>query len=250
MKLPITVPERFRIIAHRGASGYAPENTLAAFRLAEKMGATEVELDVWLSRDNHIVICHDGSLDRYGYPGLHVKELELGELLKLDMGSWFSPYLFSDERMLSLEAFFTRFLERFTYHVEIKERQPGLVQKLLATITAHGLENRVIITSQHMDALVEVRTEMPIIRTGWLLINETFDRNNIDLAAAAGLFQICPRAEASTKTLVQTAHNQLSEVRAFGVFNIDLALRAIESKCDGFTINWPDWFIREDSMTQ
>ena len=79
MKLPIKVPRDFRIIAHRGASGYAPENTLAAFRLAEKMGVKEVELDVWLSKDNHIVLCHDGALDRYGYPGLHVKDLQLDE---------------------------------------------------------------------------------------------------------------------------------------------------------------------------
>lgn len=245
MRLPLTVPKNFRIIAHRGASGYAPENTLAAFRLAEKMGIEEIELDVWFSKDNHIVICHDGSLDRYGYPGLHVTQLDLDELLKLDMGSWFSPHLFSGERVLTLEILFTLFRDRFVYHVEIKEPLPGLVRQLLATIDAHGLEKRVIITSKHIDSLIEAKTAAPLIRTGWLLAKGSFSRENIDRAADAGLFQICPPAEATDKTLVEAAHTQLPEVRAWGVSGIESALQAIDSGCDGFTINWPDWFVHQ-----
>ena len=81
MKLPIVVPSGFRIIAHRGASGYAPENTLSAFLLAERMGATEVELDVRFSKDKRLVICHDETLDRFGYPGVKVADLTARDLL-------------------------------------------------------------------------------------------------------------------------------------------------------------------------
>ncbi|MGH6622063.1 MAG: glycerophosphodiester phosphodiesterase, partial [Alphaproteobacteria bacterium] len=63
---PIRVPRGFRIIAHRGASGYAPENTMAAFRLAERMGAREIEFDLQLTKDGHMVVVHDTVLDRYG----------------------------------------------------------------------------------------------------------------------------------------------------------------------------------------
>jgi glycerophosphoryl diester phosphodiesterase len=245
MRLPLTVPNNFRIIAHRGASGYAPENTLAAFRLAEKMGIKEVELDVWFSKDNHIVICHDGSLDRYGYPGRHVTKLDLDALLKLDMGSWFSPHLFSGERMLTLEMLFTLFRDRFVYHLEIKEPLPGLVRKLLATIDAHGLENRVIITSKHIDCLIRAKTAAPLIRTGWLLTKGSFRTKNIDRAAKAGLFQICPAAAETNKALVAAARTKLPEVRAWGVAGIESALQAIDSGCDGFTINWPDWFVHQ-----
>ena len=245
MRLPLTVPENFRIIAHRGASGYAPENTLAAFNLAEKMGAKEVELDVWLSRDNHIVINHDGRLDRYGYPGLHVTELELEALLKLDLGSWYSPHLFAGEKMMTLEALFAQFQDRFIYHVEIKEPLPGLAGKLLATIEAHGLENRVIITSKNLDALVDAQTSAPQIRTGWLVARGDFSENAIDRAAGAGIYQICPTAGDTDKAMVDAAHAELTEVRAWAVSGIDPALQAIESGCDGFTINWPDWFVHK-----
>lgn len=245
MRLPLAVPNNFRIIAHRGASGYAPENTLAAFRLAEKMGITQIELDVWFSKDNHIVICHDGSLDRYGYPGLHVTELDLDALLRLDMGSWFSPHLFSEERMLTLEALFALFRDRFVYHIEIKEPLPGLVRKLLATVNAHRLDNRVIITSKHINCLIRAKAAAPLIRTGWLLTRGSFSMGNIDRAANAGLFQICPPAKETNKTLVGAAHTKLPEVRAWGVSGIESALQAIDSGCDGFTINWPDWFVHQ-----
>lgn len=246
MALPVAVPKNFRIIAHRGASAYAPENTLAAFRLAEEMGATEVELDVWLSRDNHIVINHDGGLDRYGYPGLHVTELDLEALLELDMGSWFSPHLFPGERMLTLEALFAQFRKRFIYHVEIKEPLPGLVRKLLATIDAYGLKNRVIITSKHLNSLVKAQATAAQIRTGWLVAQSAFSGKTIDMAADAGVYQICPPAGDTDKAMVDAAHTKLREVRAWAVGGIEPALQAIDSGCDGFTINWPDWFVHQN----
>ncbi len=245
MKLPLTVPRNFRIIAHRGASGYAPENTHAAFRLAEQMGIKEVELDVWLTRDNHIVICHDGCLDRYGYPGLHVKDMDLKDLLTIDMGSWFSPFLFSEERMLTLETLFTQFGDRFVYHVEIKEPQPGLSRKVLAVVETHGLGRQVFITSKHIHCLIEVKSALPMIGTGWLQTKGHFTEEIVERAANAGLFQICPHAQDTTKAMVEAAHAKLPEVRAWGISAIEFALQTIDSGCDGFTINWPDWFIHE-----
>lgn len=245
MRLPVTVPRAFRIIAHRGASGYAPENTLAAFRLAEKMGVKEIELDTWLSRDNHIIICHDGSLDRYGYPDLHVKDLCLDDLLNLDMGSWFSPFLFSGEHLLTLEALFTQFGNRFVYHIEIKEPQPGLTRRIMTTINAHALEKQAFITSKDIESLIKVKNAAPIISTGWLLARGDFLEKNIERAASAELFQICPYAEDTNKAIVKTAHASLPEVRAWGIGAIESALQVIQSGCDGFTINWPDWFIHE-----
>ena len=99
-QLPIVVPSSFRIIAHRGASGYAPENTLSSLLLAERMGASEVELDVRFSKDEKLMICHDESLDRFGYPETRVGDRMATDLATLDMGSWFSPYLYRGETMM------------------------------------------------------------------------------------------------------------------------------------------------------
>lgn len=243
--LPIQVPRKFRIIAHRGASGYAPENTWAAFRLAEKMGAREIELDVRLSKDNHIVICHDGRLDRYGHPGLQVIDLSLETLLSLDMGSWFSPYFFAGERMLTLEALFTLFRDRLVYHIEIKEPQPGLPQQLLEMIAAHGLSESVIVTSFHLDALSEVRKLAPGMRIGWLLKSGAFTLETIRKGARTGLFQIGPTALEADRAMVAAAHAELPEVRAHHVHAPSAALQAIEAGCNGFTVNWPDWFVHK-----
>jgi len=64
--LPISVPENFRIIAHRGASAYAPENSAAAFKLAYEMGINEFEMDTQICNDGIVILCHDKTLDRYG----------------------------------------------------------------------------------------------------------------------------------------------------------------------------------------
>ena len=76
----IRLPEHFRAIAHRGASGLAPENTLAAFALAAELGATDVELDVQLSKDGEVFLCHDDTLDRYGYPGNRLPRMTAAEI--------------------------------------------------------------------------------------------------------------------------------------------------------------------------
>ncbi|MCL5269801.1 MAG: hypothetical protein M1457_04435 [bacterium] len=84
-------PERIDVIAHRGASAQAPENTLAAFRLAHEMGADWFELDCQFSRDGHLVVMHDGQLDRTTNGRGPVAARTLAELRRLDAGGWFDP---------------------------------------------------------------------------------------------------------------------------------------------------------------
>jgi glycerophosphoryl diester phosphodiesterase len=118
--LPIPVPANFRIIAHRGASAYAPENTHAAFVLTQRMGVSEVELDTQLTVDGKIALCHDSTLERYGHGARVVEQMSWGELAALDLGSWLSPFLFAGERMITLDDLFVTYGDVFTYHVEIK----------------------------------------------------------------------------------------------------------------------------------
>jgi len=240
-QLPIIVPSGFRIIAHRGASGYAPENTLSSFVLAKRMGASGVELDVRFSRDKKLMICHDETLDRFGYPGVKVFELTARDLLSLDMGSWFSPYLYRGERMMQLDTLFRVFGERFTYHVEMKDDDQALPQALVAMIASHNLHQQTIITSKYYPLLEQVRKLNPDLRVGWLVSQLTPE--NVQQAAKSGFFQICPRTDGIDKMRVGAAHENLPEVRAHHVSSVADALRAIESGCDGVTINWPDWLI-------
>jgi glycerophosphoryl diester phosphodiesterase len=246
LKLPIKVPTGFHVIAHRGASGYAPENTLAAFRLAEHMGCVEIEFDIQFSKDRNLIICHDRALDRYGYPGMRVEDLTLDELLLLDMGSWFSPYLYGGEPMLTLEQLLEIFRDRFIYHVEIKVPSEGIVAKLLSTIKNHGTDDQTIITSFDFDALREVQSQAPEMRVGWLVSRDGLSGDNLARASKAGFFQICPRADEMDREKVNAAHAWISEVRAHSVTGLMEMLQAIDAGCDGLTINWPDWLVHEE----
>lgn len=80
-----------KVIAHRGASGYAPENTLRAFQQAVLLGADGVELDVQLTRDGELVVIHDETLDRTTTGAGRVYSYTFAELRTLDAGRWFSP---------------------------------------------------------------------------------------------------------------------------------------------------------------
>jgi glycerophosphoryl diester phosphodiesterase len=253
MPLPIAVPPHFRIIAHRGASAYAPENTRAAFQLAAKMGIWEVELDVQLTTDGVAVLCHDASLARYGYEAQMVETMTWPELAQLDFGSWFSPYLFGGEPMWTLEGLFRTFGDRFLYHVEIKGRAAGLPQAVHDLIVAHGMQEHCFITSFADAALVAMRRIDPGYRLGWLV--QAIDEEVLARAAALELFQLCPRASGVTPEAVARARTVATEVRAWGLMGEttqhlsaevqQLIERVLASGCDGMTINWPDWVRHE-----
>jgi len=109
------------IIAHRGASAYAPENTLAAFRKAIELKAHWFELDCTLSKDNAVVVIHDDTLERTtsGVPG-EVKDFTLAELKRYDVGSWFDPK-FAAERFPSLGESLDLAKGKIGVYIEIKD---------------------------------------------------------------------------------------------------------------------------------
>lgn len=247
--LPIPVPAAFRIIAHRGASAYAPENTLPAFDLARAMGVTEVELDAQLTTDGQIALCHDGTLARYGHGPRAVETLAWPDLADLDMGAWFSPHLFGGTRMMTLPQLFDTYGAAFVYHVEIKGAAPALPAAVLDAIQRAGLAQQCILTSFSYAALQAARRLDASIRLGWLI--RAIDQEQCDQAQALGLFQLCPQANAVTPEQVATARRVVPEVRAWGVNGETvrdqaaevqaLIDRVVEAGCDGMTINWPDW---------
>lgn len=249
--LPIRVPARFRIIAHRGASAYAPENSLAAFKLARDMGVTEVELDTQLTTDGVVVVCHDATLARYGHGTRVVESLPWLTLAELDMGSWFSPHLFGGTRLITLDDLFAAFGTAFTYHVELKGKAPGLPAAVHAAIRAYDLTESVIITSFSHDMLAAMQQVKPSARLGWLV--RRIDAETLAKARALSLYQLCPFAGTVSAHQVKLGRTVATEVRAWGLLGettvgqsaevIELIQRVVDAGCDGMTINWPDWVV-------
>lgn len=114
-----TAMTRPRIVAHRGASEDAPENTLAAFRRAWELGVECVELDVHVTRDGHVVVMHDATTKRIGGRDRKIAEQTLAELRELDVGAWKSP-AFRGEKIPTLGEVLTTVPTGRTLFVEIK----------------------------------------------------------------------------------------------------------------------------------
>ena len=127
------MPDDFLLIAHRGFSASAPENTFAAFELAISEGFSNIELDAQLSADGVPVVFHDAEVDRTTDGVGSVANLSLSELRALDAGRWFAPE-FSGERVPTLAEVLERLDGRAHIHLELKSKEPvlpGLVAEIL-----------------------------------------------------------------------------------------------------------------------
>lgn len=128
-------------IAHRGASGYAPENTMAAFEHAWKMGADMIELDVQLSSDRHVVVIHDTKVNRTSNGKGLVQNMTLNQLQKLDAGSWYNSR-FRREKIPTLDEVLRKYGGEIPLLIEIKSpaSNPDIEQKLADLIRKHQLD--------------------------------------------------------------------------------------------------------------
>src|SRR5712691_1698040 len=230
----------FMVIAHRGASFYAPENTFAAFDLAIEMGVSHIELDVHSTRDNHIVVIHDETVDRTTNGAGPVTNHTLAALKALDAGSWFEGK-FSGERIPTFSEVLQRYKGRVHIHTEIKGHFAHLSQRTADLVRRHGMAERVTITSFQKASLEETHAYAPELPIGWL-VAEVSDAV-IAQARVMGLTQICPRANAVTPELIHRLHAEGFVVRAWGVVTEDLMRQVVKAGADGMTVNFPDKLI-------
>ena len=179
---PTTIDEfyaasaRTRVIAHRGFSGAAPENTIAAVRAAIEIQADMAEIDVTLTADGHIVVIHDETLDRTTNGSGKVSDFSRAELQLLDAGAWFAP-TFAGERIPSLDAVLDEIEDRILLNVEIKSEavDRGVVPKVASSIRKRGMIDQVVVSSFSPTALEQMHSVAPEIRTA-VLYNTTFHK--------------------------------------------------------------------------
>lgn len=230
----------FMVIAHRGASSYAPENTFAAFDLALRMGVRHIELDVDATSDGHIVVIHDDTVDRTTDGSGPVTSHTMQTLQALDAGSWFGAE-FAGERIPLFDEVLSRYKDRVHIHTEIKGRSTYLSRQTADLVRQHGMVDQVTITSFQKARLEEIRAYAPQLTTGWLLA-EVSDAVIVQ-ARDIGLRQICPRANTVTAELVSRLHAEGFVVRAWGVTTEALMRQVVQAGTDGMTVNFPDKLI-------
>jgi glycerophosphoryl diester phosphodiesterase len=160
------------VIAHRGASARAPENTMAAFHMAESVGADAVELDAKLTRDGQIIIHHDRSLDRTTDGRGFVARRSLEEIRKLDAGSHFDDS-YAGERVPTLREVLEGLGERMLFNVELTNyAQPfdPLPRRAFSLVEELGLLQRVLFSSFNPLALWALRGAVKRDRLALLLM--------------------------------------------------------------------------------
>jgi glycerophosphoryl diester phosphodiesterase len=230
-------------IAHRGASGHAPENTLAAFRLAVEMGARFIETDLQLTRDAKIVAMHDATVDRTTNGRGRVSKMSLVELRGLDAGAKFLSVdgkSHKGERVPTLDEIleFAR-TAGVSFYLELKESQSwGFEQSLIGALRRSGEMNRAIVISFDPDVLATVKRIEPAGTTGFLAEKPTTQL--IEKAKTLGVEQFLPRADRITPEQIASAHSANLRVVVWTVNELDDMRTMIAAGVDGIITDYPD----------
>ena len=159
------------IYAHRGASAYAPENTIAAFHIAQKQGAIAVEFDVKLSADGAVVLLHDQTVDRTTDGSGDLRDLTLPALRELDAGKWFGEQ-FCNIKIPTLGEVFEEFGKKLFMNIELTNYltpTDNLVEKVAERIISHGLQGNILFSSFNPQNLAQAERLLPEIPRGLLI---------------------------------------------------------------------------------
>ena len=221
--------------AHRGASEYAPENTLSSFYLGLLQGANGIETDVQKTRDGVLVLFHDSTVDRVTDGHGNLCDFTFAELqeLKVYGNSTCGFY----DRILTLEEFLQRFGE-YDLHFAIELKGADVEAEALAMVKQFGLLHKTTFTSFQFAYLQKVKELDASARIGYLTMasDETETQRLLDIGGE----EIAPMADSVTPEKMAYWRNKGLGVRAWGVTSIELMKRMCDLGVDGMTVNFPD----------
>lgn len=204
------------IIAHRGSSGHAPENTLAAYQRALQDGAGFIETDLHFTRDSQFVAIHDDALERTTNGSGRVQDWNLADLRKLDAGSWFGPQ-FAGERIPTLDQIFEFSRQHdMVFYLELKQKGSiGIEHALVSALRDSGEIRRVVVLSFDPRILETMVRSEPMLMTG-LLYEGTLE-TPFARAVSSGVRQIAAREDLITPDFLLQARQHDIQVVAWTV---------------------------------
>ncbi len=242
------------VIAHRGASHDAPENTIAAFNLAWEQGADGVEGDFHLTGDGKIVCIHDATTERTAGESKTVADATLAELRRLDVGSWKGAQ-WSGARIPAIDEVLATVPEGKRVFIEIK-CGPEILPALKKALAKSGLQPaQTVIISFDTMVIAETRRMIPELKALWLTEFKTDKNTGIVRRSAkeilATLEEIgadgvgCKALSIVDQQFVQTLRTAHKEVHMWGVDNVTTAKRLLPLGVDSFTTNRAGWLKRQ-----
>jgi glycerophosphoryl diester phosphodiesterase len=230
-------------IAHRGASGSAPEHTRAAFERALALGVDMIELDVQLSRDGELVVMHDPDLDRTTSGHGAVRAHEFAALKVLDAGSWFAPE-FAGERVLNLREVLQLVRGRARLNTEIKAPPADwaeLAQRLVDVLCEFEALHSSVISCFEPGALEMVRRLAPDAKLGVLWQRPDFS-DAWWWAHTLGAVSVHPHWMLISERVMHRARAQGLRIMAWTVNEVETMRRLIRIGVDGIISDLPEHF--------
>jgi len=235
---------RTAIQAHRGASAYAPENTLPAFELAVAMGADAVELDVHLTRDDRVVVCHDEDLKRVGGKALVIGDSILPQIQAVDVSAGLKGMERFAGVRVPLLADVLDLLKPTNLFVNIelktdRRAYPGLEEATLALVRAFGMEGRALYSSFNHYTLAGLKALDPSAKTGALYDNGLF--MPWDYVKAVGASAVHPYyLNLRIPRFVEHSHANGIAVNVWTLDTEDAIRQALQLGVDGIITDKPD----------
>lgn len=230
-----------KIFAHRGSAGTHPENTMAAFKEAERVGADGIELDIQYTKDNKLAVIHDHLVDRTTNGTGAVRSFTLEEIQQLDAGSWFSDD-FKGERISSLDEVL-EWVKQTNIILNIELKYAALdyenyEEQVVKAIEDHDLVEQVVISSFNHPALKKVHTLNPNIECAILYSARLYEPWNY--AKTLNAKSLHPHKNVSEPAMVEQALKNDITVRAYTINEEEQISQFIKQGCPAIITDFPE----------
>lgn len=228
-------------IAHRGASGHAPENTLASFCKAIEIGADMIEFDVHRSVDGHLIVVHDRRLTRVGEKRWAVDMMTLEELKTIDVGSWFGKG-YAGERIPTLRDILKLTRGKIELNLEIKSGGSSydLIEKpIIGLLREYGMLDKTLVSSFDYTYLENIRKAEKSARIG-LLVDKGGFKAGLNKALSLYGEAINITDKILSKKVIEMAKAEGLKLYVYTVDDVADMERYIKMGVDGIFTNYPD----------
>ncbi|MBH0162171.1 glycerophosphodiester phosphodiesterase [Fictibacillus sp. 26RED30] len=244
--------DRVQTVAHRGASGYAPENTMAAFQKGVDMKSDYIEIDVQETKDGELVVIHDVTLDRTTNGTGYVKDHTLEEIRQLDAGSYFGEE-FIGEKVPTFEEVLDEFrgktgilieLKATYYYPEIEEKVAAAIKERNMHLPAH---DKIIIQSFEFGSMQQMDKLLPRVPVGVLTSNAAdLSEAKLDEFATYAEF-VNPSRTLVNSSIVDEVHERHMGIMAWTVRNKPEVQPLLDAGVDGIITDYPDYTPKHKS---
>lgn len=240
-----------KVISHRGANKYAPQNTLPAFRKAVEIGIDGFETDVHITKDGQLVLCHNYTIDETSNGRGNIADMTLDQLKAFDFGSYLSPR-FEGTRIPTVDEFlsFVETTDISVLNIELKspkENETAIVSETIRLVKEHNLFDKLIISSFDPKLLVEAKQIDESCKTGFLYSferkvfwKERLVTNYIEYAKSIGADALHPLYFFVDRKYVDSAHEAGLLVNPWTVDSVKSIDSMIDCGVDGIITNFPD----------